>query len=174
MIVVTGNSYKFAQIQEFFPNAEQKKLDLIEIQSLDAQEIIRHKVDQARQVVSGELLVEDTSLICEGLNGLPGPFVKFFLQSVECQGIWQMAKNSGNIQAQAITTLGYCSSAGKIILAQGTIKGHIVEPRGIGHGWNALFQPEGAEMTYAEMPEGEHYQWNMRVKALQVLQKQLS
>lgn len=174
MIVVTGNAYKFGQIKECFPHAEQRSIDLVEIQSLDAAEIITHKLSEARQNVSGEILVEDTSLICEGLNGLPGPLVKFFLQTVGCEGIWQMAYTSESTQAQAVTTLGYLSDAGDIIITQGITIGQIVSPRGSGHGWNPIFQPEGSDQTYAEMTEEEHRQWNMRLRALQELQKRLS
>lgn len=174
MIVVTGNAYKFGHIKEFFPEAEQREIDLVEIQSLDASEIIRHKLTEARQNVSGEILVEDTSLLCDGLQGLPGPLVKFFLQTVRCEGIWHMSQSSGNTQAQAVTTLGYLSETGEMIITQGITTGQIVAPRGEGHGWNPIFQPDGADQTYAEMSQSEHRHWNMRLKALQELQKQLS
>ena len=173
MIVVTGNSYKFNQIKEFFPEAQQRAMDLVEIQSLDPEEIIRHKLDQSYRESFEDVLVEDTALVSDGLNGLPGPFVKFFLETVGCEGIWHMVETTGNTTAQAISTLGFRSGAEQIIVAQGIIPGKIVSPRGHGHGWNSIFQPDGSDLTYAEMTVDQHREYNMRVLALQELQIKL-
>lgn len=36
--------------------------------------------------------MEDTSLYLEGLNGLPGPLIKWFLQKIGLEGIVQHCK----------------------------------------------------------------------------------
>ena len=84
MIFITSNHFKFSQVQQFFPEVMQANIDLDEIQSLDPREIIHHKLKEAqKEVLEGEILVEDTCLRVESLGGLPGPFIKYFLQALD-------------------------------------------------------------------------------------------
>jgi len=70
------------------PELEQLDIDLPEIQSLDPQEILRYKLDAAIKSSptllsqGGGIIVEDTSLVFHAWNGLPGPFVKWYLECV--------------------------------------------------------------------------------------------
>ena len=70
---------------------EQSDIDLTEIQSVDPKEIIEHKLNEAKKHMKGNLVVEDTSLYFEALNGLPGPLIKWFLKTVGNEGL---AKNN--------------------------------------------------------------------------------
>ncbi len=58
------------------------KLDLDEIQSLDARAIVEHKVRQAYEFFKEPVLVEDGGLAFEALGRLPGPFIRFFNEDV--------------------------------------------------------------------------------------------
>lgn len=88
---VTGNAKKFAEAKMVLPDLEQLAIDLPEIQSLDPQEILRYKLHVAReQFPDREIIVEDTSLVFDAWNGLPGPLIKWYLESVGDTGIWKM------------------------------------------------------------------------------------
>lgn len=56
--------------------------------------------------------------------------------------------------AEAVCTFAYHSGreADQVLLFKGITKGSIVSPRGPrDFGWDPCFQPEGHELTYAEM-----------------------
>lgn len=173
MVVVTGNAYKFQQIQDFFPESIQRDIDLPEIQSLDSEEIVTFKLNEAQKYLTNDILVDDTALHIEGLHGLPGPLVKWFLATVGRQGIADMAHQSGDVRAEAVATLGYRSAHGETIIVHGRQTGSIVAPRGQEQGWNPIFLPDGFDKTYGEMSLEEHYLCNMRVYALQQLDQYL-
>ena len=84
---ITGNKGKLAEVQSILGNVEALDIDLPEIQSLDAQEIIKAKLEEAQKDQTGEFIVEDNSLYLEGLNGLPGPLIKWFEEALGNEGI---------------------------------------------------------------------------------------
>src|SRR5688572_13435511 len=85
---ITGNQNKADYLAKYlgFP-VDHVKLDLDEIQSLDLKEVTEHKVRQAYDKIKKPVIVEDVSLEFEGLNGLPGPFIRFFLDGLSPETI---------------------------------------------------------------------------------------
>lgn len=59
-----------------------EKIELDEIQSLNLDEVVTHKVKQAYEKAEKPVLVEDTSLIFLALGKLPGTFIRFFVQEI--------------------------------------------------------------------------------------------
>ncbi len=75
---ITGNQKKREYLGELldFPILHQK-INLDEIQSLDLQKIVKHKVRQAYDIIKKPVVVEDTGpKRCFGK--FTGPFIKFF------------------------------------------------------------------------------------------------
>lgn len=70
--------------------------------------------------------------------------------------------------AEAVCTVAYAASdKDEIILFQGRTQGVIVEPRGPrDFGWDACFQPNGYDKTYAELPKSEKNKVSHRFRAL--------
>jgi non-canonical purine NTP pyrophosphatase (RdgB/HAM1 family) len=157
------------------PEIESCDIDLTEIQEMDTRKIIEEKLNEAiKQKPGMNLMVEDQSLIIDGMNGLPGPLVKWFHKSMGVEGIYEMALKMGNQKAEAKTTIGYCDSKGKISFFEAEVKGKIVAPRGnIGWGWDKIFQQDGYNKTYAEMTMEEKNKLSMRRLALEKLKKYL-
>jgi inosine triphosphate pyrophosphatase len=172
---ITGNENKLKEVQAIMPEVEGVNLDLIEIQELDSRKVIEHKLMEAMKQKPGKnLIVEDVSFTVEGMNGLPGPLIKWFLQSVDSDGIFKMAKNFGDQKAEARATFGFANSNGEIRFFEGVVKGKIVSPRGeMGFGWDVIFIPEGYDKTYAEMRTEEKNRISHRRKALDKLKKYL-
>ena len=80
---ITGNEMKAKQLSLHFKfPVDHVKLDLPEIQSLDLEEIVRDKAKRAYAVVGSPVLVEEVSFTLHALNTLPGPLIKWFLQSI--------------------------------------------------------------------------------------------
>jgi non-canonical purine NTP pyrophosphatase (RdgB/HAM1 family) len=133
---ITGNINKFKEVQEVLPDLEQFVADLPEIQDIDAHKIIRAKLKEAFNHYDGEFIVEDTSLYLDSLIGLPGPFVKWFLQTVGEKGIYDIARSMGNVNATARVLIGYAKSFEEIYFFESELKGEVVPPAGnLDFGW---------------------------------------
>ena len=172
---VTGNKNKLKEASLLMPEIEGLNLDLVEIQELDSYEVIRYKLTEAmRQKPGKNLMVEDVSFTIDGMNGLPGPLIKWFLQSLGSEGIFKMAKIFGNQRAEAKAIFGFANKEGNVQFFEGAVKGKIVEPRGTsGFGWDVIFVPEGYDKTFAQMGMKEKNKISHRKIALEKLREYL-
>jgi non-canonical purine NTP pyrophosphatase (RdgB/HAM1 family) len=91
---VTGNRKKLEEVTAIlgdkcpFP-LRSAKLDLPELQG-EPEEVSRAKCRLAAQQVGGPVLVEDTSLCFNALGGLPGVYIKWFLEKLGHEGLNNM------------------------------------------------------------------------------------
>ncbi len=160
---ITSNQEKFSEIKSIIPEVEQLDIDLPELQGIDPRKIIKAKLLEALKHARAELIVEDTSLCLECLNGLPGPLIKWFEKSLGNEALAKIAEKLGNNKAEAIVVIGYAKNSEEIYFFEGKIKGHIVNPRGEnGFGWDAIFMPEGYDITFGEMDREEKNKFSMR------------
>lgn len=167
---LTGNKDKFKEAKEIIPYLEQSDIDLIEIQSIDSKEVILHKLDEAKKHIKGNLIVEDTSLSLEGMNGLPGTLIKLFLKTIKNEGLVKITESFGNDKATAKVVIGYADEKGECKFFEGLIEGKVVRPRGNnGFGWDEIFEPKGWRKTFAEMTTEEKNKISMRKLAFQKL-----
>src|SRR3989344_8485655 len=160
--LITGNKGKLAEVQSILGNVEALDIDLPEIQSLDAHEIIKAKLEEAQKHQTGEFIVEDTSLYFQVLKGLPGPLIKWFMKTIGNEGLYKIAESFGNSSAEAKRIIVYSDAQGNISFFEGNIKGTIVSPRGEGFGWDPIFQPEGYPKTFGELPPEAKNSFSMR------------
>ncbi|KAJ1604934.1 hypothetical protein OJ253_3392 [Cryptosporidium canis] len=110
------------------------------------EEITIYKCKSAYERINGPVFVEDTSLCFNAYNGLPGPYVKWFLKSVGALGLFNMLQGYQDKSAYAMTLIGYFdgSSMSEPIIFQGKIDGEIVKPSGEkGFSWDPIFKPNG-------------------------------
>jgi non-canonical purine NTP pyrophosphatase (RdgB/HAM1 family) len=171
---VTGNEGKFREAKALLPLLERINFDLPEEQTLDPQLVIAKKLKFARTKHAGPLIVEDTSLYLEGLNGFPGPLIKWMLQAVGNQGVYELTSNIRNRKATAKTVIGYDNGLGRVQYFEGEIDGQIVAPVGIdGFGWDDIFKPNGLDETFAEMGDDFKPEFSMRTRAFEQLQQHL-
>lgn len=149
---ITGNESKFRETKLIIPEVELLNIDLPEIQDTDPRHIIEAKISQAKEHKQGNFLVEDSGLYLSCLNGLPGPFVKWFLKAIGNEGLFNIADKFNNYQAEAKVIAGYSDEQGIIHFFEGCLKGTLVKPRGNnGFGWDPIFLPDGQSKTFAEM-----------------------
>ncbi|MBR9701106.1 RdgB/HAM1 family non-canonical purine NTP pyrophosphatase [Candidatus Woesearchaeota archaeon] len=172
--VITSNRKKFSEMKQILSNIEQLDMDLVEIQSLDPHEIIKHKLAEAQKHHKGEFIVEDTSLYLDAMNGLPGPFIKWFLETIGNKGLVEIAEKLDNHKAHAITMIGYSDSEGNVEFFEGRVDGKICSPRGENlFGWDCIFMLEKYERSWAELTREEKNKVSMRSKALKKLKSYL-
>lgn len=170
---VTGNAKKLEELVAIlgttFPReVVSKKLDLPELQG-EIDEICIKKAKTAYKHIGGPVLVEDTCLCFNAYKGLPGPYIKWFLERLEPEGLNTMLAGFDDKTAQAVCTFAYHpgDDGAEVILFQGRTDGEIVSPRGPrDFGWDCCFQPQGYNVTYAEMPKSEKNKISHRFKAL--------
>lgn len=170
---VTGNANKFTQAQSIIPELVQHDLDLVEIQELDPHQVITAKLEEARKHITDEdLVVEDTSVYIDALGGLPGPFIKWFLDRLKTEGIAELVTslNKGNT-AEARCIIGYLAAgASEPQFFEGSMSGIVVTPRGEeGFGWDPLFQPDDSDRTLGEYSFEEKMEISIRAQAFRKL-----
>ena len=172
---ITGNTGKFEEVKSLIPFLQQKDIDLPEIQELDPQKIITAKLQEAQKHVQGGVIVEDTSLYFSGLNGLPGPLIKWFLKSIGNEGLFKLTSHLKNNKAIAKTVIGFAKNHTEVQFFEGEINGNIVRPKGDkGFGWDPLFLPDGSNKTFGEMTLDEKMHYSMRKIAALKLKKHLA
>ncbi|XP_039591815.1 inosine triphosphate pyrophosphatase [Polypterus senegalus] len=175
VVFVTGNSKKLEEVVQIlgskFPyTLVPRKIDLPEYQG-EPDEISIQKCQEAARQVDGPVIVEDTCLCFNALGGLPGPYIKWFLDKLKPEGLYKLLAGFEDKSALALCTFAYSSGrAAPVLLFRGVTEGRIVEPRGPrDFGWDPCFLPDGFEQTYAEMPKEQKNQISHRYRALKAM-----
>ena len=167
---ITGNRNKFEEARHIMSCLVQLDIDLPEIQEIDAHKIIDAKLQEARKHHTGRMIVEDTSLYLDCLDGLPGPLIKWFIVTIGVNGLYDIAYKYNNFGASASTIVGYMDDCGEVYFFEGIIYGQIVSPRGTdGFTWDQIFVPDGFDHTFAEMTKHEKNDMSMRKMAMSKL-----
>eukprot|EP01043_Picozoa_sp_COSAG02_P052809 COSAG02_NODE_5746_length_4072_cov_5.959476_2_plen_209_part_00 len=181
---VTGNKKKLEEVQRILSTGDtafpfgitSTKIDLPELQG-EPLEISEEKVKLAAAEVGGPVMCEDTSLCFNALNGLPGPYIKWFLEKTGHEGLNNLLAAYPDKSAYAQTIFGLCAGPGKPVHTfDGRTAGVIVPARGpLDFGWDPVFEPsEGSGgKTYAEMEKDEKNAISHRGKALDQLRSWL-
>jgi len=173
--LITGNEGKAREYATLLGiDVGAVKEDLIEIQSLDVVEVVKRKVQDAYSKLQSPVLVDDTGLVLNAWNGLPGALVAWFLSSVGAQGILDMAAGVNDRSATVTTALGYADANGVGVftgILQGTLT---TERRGDGgFGYDSIFVPAGSDLTFAEMSSKQKNAISHRRLAVEELRKGL-
>lgn len=162
---ITGNQNKVDYLSRMLGMPfEHHKIDLDEIQSMNSIEIVEHKVKQAFDIIGKPVLVEDQALMMNALGGLPGPFVKFFIEAEGgAEKMCRMLDGFDDRTAYATATFGYFDGENMKFFT-GKLDGVIAQsPRGTGgYGWDKIFEPVGYKgKTRAELsPEDDIKSYN--------------
>jgi non-canonical purine NTP pyrophosphatase (RdgB/HAM1 family) len=172
---ISGNTHKAKQVSRYldFP-VMHKKIDLIEVQSLDLAEVIEFKAKEAYKYLQSPVLVEDTSLRFCALGKLPGPLIKWFLTELGTSGLCRLLDGYTDRSAEASVMFGLYD--GQTFETFGSSREGIIapEPRGNkGFGWDPIFIPQGSEKTWGEVSIEEQREIPLRRIALEKLERYL-
>jgi inosine triphosphate pyrophosphatase len=173
VVFVTGNAKKLEEVRaildaDALPVAiSSQKVDLPELQG-EPEEISAEKCRLAAAQVGGPVMVEDTSLCFNALNGLPGPYIKWFLDKTGHVGLNNLLAAYDDKSAYAQCVFAYCDGPGtEVVTFTGQTPGTIVPARGpTDFGWDPIFQPDGYELTYAQMDKAEKNKISHRYRSL--------
>ena len=109
LVFVTGNANKLREVKKIMENVvniESRSMELPELQG-DPMHIAVEKCRIAAKAVQGACIVEDTCLCFNALNGLPGPYIKWFLEKVGHDGLNKMLVGFEDKTAYALCTFTY-------------------------------------------------------------------
>ena len=181
IVFITGNEGKRKEVEQILGtdkyNIVNIDLDVPEIQTISVEEVTDAKINSAFELLKenfkeviqkfnekdvkikniNEVIVicEDTGLYIEDMNNFPGALIKFYLGSLNVDGI---AKMNGGSLAKAETVIGVIKY-GKIQKSlvgnrTGKIAKKIVSKDSFG--WDPIFIPDLAKTKYSEY-DGKTY-----------------
>ncbi|KAL0485274.1 inosine triphosphate pyrophosphatase [Acrasis kona] len=181
VVFVTGNANKLREVQQICGetlNVISHSVDLPELQG-EVEDISKEKCKLAVKEIERELsgtsidgvIVEDTSLCYNALGGLPGPYIKWFLDKTGHDGLNKILAGYEDKSAYALCTLSFVkSSKDEPNVFLGKTHGKIVPARGPNSfGWDPIFLPDGFDKTYAELDKDTKNSISHRYRAFEQL-----
>ena len=131
----TTNKGKFRTMQRYFEKMgapfklEQTLLDLVEIQSDNMGEIAVAKAAEAQAQLQEPVIVDDSGLFIEALNGFPGAYSKHAEQTLGAKGILKLLEGQENRNCIFHNALALADSSGNILLFEDntSLSGKIAE-----------------------------------------------
>ncbi len=169
LIFITGNKHKLEEVQDILKDYKiiQENIDLPEIQELDAEKVMFEKMKVAEKKIKKPFFIEDTCFCVDAWNGLPGPLIKWFMETVKPPGIHKMLSAYENKKARGICTIGYKEPGKKAVFFTGEIPGQVVSEAGSERFyWDRIFIPEGQKRRFSEMTIEEKNKISHRTKAV--------
>lgn len=173
---ITGNQNKADYLSKYLGHpVDHVKLDLDEIQSTKLNDIVEHKVKQAYNLIKRPVIVEDVALEFSALGGLPGPFIKFFIENMPFDAICSMIGPGLTRKATARCVFGYFDGK-ELKLFEGSLNGEIAQkPSGDnGYGWDKIFIPENYTVTRASLNEKDDQKTYLTIKPFAKLKSYLA
>lgn len=171
---ITGNQKKADYLARYLGMpVRHQKVELDELQSLDLRVIVEHKVRQAYEIIKAPVIVEDVSLEFNALGGLPGPFIKFFVEHVPFETLCRM------IDGQDRSAIGRCMygyyDGTDLKIFEGHITGMIADhPSGEnGFGWDKIFVPDGHAVTRASLTDEQYEAVYRKIKPVDSVREYL-
>jgi XTP/dITP diphosphohydrolase len=166
--MVTSNAGKAAEVAAFFSGSlevDHVALEIPEHRSNDIADIAREKVRYAYSQLNTPLIVDDTGFFIDALEGFPGPYAAYVLNSIGNAGILKLMDGISDRDARFTTGIAYADEYG-IEVFTGTLEGKIALcPRGNnGFGYDPIF--EIGEKTLAECSIEEKSRISHRARAL--------
>lgn len=122
------------------------------------------------------VICEDTCLCFNALKGLPGPYIKWFLDKLGHEGLNNLIAAYDDKSAYALCTFTYMDKKNsEPIVFRGETPGKIVKARGDNNfGWDPIFEPEGFDKTYAELDKDTKNKISHRYRSLKKLMDYLN
>jgi len=168
--LVTGNPAKLREWQRLLPakyNLESLDVELPEIQSLDPEVIVADKAKRAFELTGKPVVVEDIAAGLDELNGLPGPFIKFFIKAMGENALYQLASEDG-VAAAVTCAIGYHDGEHNFTVKV-AVQGKVYSARGEnGFGFDKCFVVDGQDLTYGEMSHDQKDAISHRAQAMKL------
>ncbi len=145
-----------------------------ELQHDSLEKIALHAAQTAFRILKKPLIVDDSGLFIESLNGFPGPYSSYVYKTIGYEGILKLMEDKDKRTACFKTVIALIYPPLEKLFI-GTTCGKITnKARGKkGFGFDPIFQPHGYQRTYAEMTLEEKNKVSHRGKALRKMSQWL-
>lgn len=161
IIFATTNKNKLKKAAEvLFPieiRSENFKDSIIEIQTDNHEELIKHKLSQVSCIARKKntpVMVDDFGLYIKNLGGFPSTSTK---QVIKQMGLINFVKLFGNYYAEMRCFLGLIMPDGTQLYSSGSLRGKIKNSVNNvpvnGAELSSIFIPEGGQTSLSEMPK---------------------
>jgi len=165
---VTGNEGKVREAREYLDgvgeSVEQVAYDYTEVQSDSLVDVAAAGAREARAELGGAVVVEDSGLFVDALEGFPGPYSAYVEDTVGVERTWRLVEPEDDHRARFRSVVAYADDDG-VETFEGSVRGTVVAPRGDGgFGYDPVFEHDGT--TFAEMSPAEKNAVSHRGRAL--------
>jgi len=145
-------------------------IDKIEIQSDSLKEIAVYAVKSIYKIIGKPVVVEDSGLFIDALNGFPGPYSSYVYKTIGLKGVLKLLDGVIDRRAKFIAVVALAFND-NVCVFEGSIEGYIsLEIRGDkGFGFDPIFIPVGSNKTFGEMDIEEKSMYSHRGKAFKEL-----
>ncbi|MFP4050232.1 MAG: XTP/dITP diphosphatase [Thermoplasmata archaeon] len=155
--ILTSNEGKYREYKEtlepYFKEIRMADIGYPEIQANTLEEVVKYILDE----LSGfaPLIIDDSGLFVDTLNGFPGVYSSYVMDTLGCEGILKLMENRDNRDSRFECVIGYLNDEKKLF--RGISKGEITKKmRGSGgFGYDPIFKPLDKDKTYAQMSAQE-------------------
>ena len=127
---ITGNPQKVQIAQASIGNEFeiiQHDLDIVEPQSNSLKEIAVFSAKKALEIINEPLMLTDSGFFIDGLNGFPGPFVKWTNKTLTNHDFLAMLLNKPTRRAHTEDCLVYIEPGSQPVVFYSKISGYIVD-----------------------------------------------
>lgn len=188
LVIATSNQHKLKEIENIFKSTVIKEIlpmpsDIGEIIE-NGTTFIENSLIKAKAVYNYTKLpslADDSGICVNALNGEPGIYsARYGGENLgykeKMQLILDKLKNKDDRSAYFITSAVCVLDDNYYIALEGRVNGKIIEsPRGFdGFGYDPIFQPDGYNVTYAEMSLEEKNSMSHRALAMNKMKEILS
>lgn len=156
---VTSNEHKYGEARRILGGlgvgVRMLPVSLAELQADSTSMIAGYKARSAEIVCDGPFFVEDDALEIASLNGFPGTYSSYVLETIGLDGVLRLLEGRGR-QARFRASVWYRPGGPGARLqsldvsAPGSIAS---EARGEGWGYDPVFVPRGGQLTFAQMAD---------------------
>lgn len=168
---VTGSADKLGQYTKYMATPiSHENIDLAEIQSLNLRKVVEQKAREGFARLGRPVVVEDIALRFHALGRLPGTFIKHFISEAKPDVLCRMLDSFPDRSATAEINVAYYDGEA-ITMFVASSEGRISDaPAGEnGFGWDAIFIPDGYDITRAQMTSEQQDETSIRRVAVEKL-----
>lgn len=179
---ITGNAHKLNEAKSILEplgfEVIGEKLELIEPNDMNQEEIVIYKAKQAYEILKKPLIVDDSGIYFKDFNDFPGIYTKKIIKTLGYLGIKSLLQNKSK-EAFFKTMLCYIDKNGHKTYS-GISEGKISLDRNeeldksLPNPFSFLFIPKNFDKTMSELPEGELKKVSHRAKAFMSLYQDLN
>jgi XTP/dITP diphosphohydrolase len=153
---VTQNAHKYQEARRVLDpfGIEIRMLDSpkTEIQSTNLGEIAKFAAEEAAKKNNRKVVVEDSGLFINALNGFPGPFSSYVHATIGVEGLLRLMRQQRRREAYFQASLALASPRNPYVEFAGKVNGAIShKSRGTkGFGFDPIFIPNDSRKTFAQ------------------------